>query len=333
MSVFKQKGSQFYRCQFMVDGKTYVRSTKTTSKKLALEIESQYREEVIRKVKLGVKDRILLTEAFRMYEEEKESIKSYHTIRIYIAWVKNYLKGYKYLDEVKSSDLERMCFARRREGKSEQVVRYGVIVFRGVHKLASKLGYQTPDVQFPEVKTSEERTRFLTGDEEQRLLDHLSGDLRDIVIALLDTGGRKGEITALKWDQIDFQNRRILIRRPKVDNESYVPMTKRLYAVLFKRFQKRESEMWVFPSPRNLKRPRNSLHKAFDAAVVEAKLEDVTLHTLRHTFASKLAQRGFSIQKIANLLGHSDVQTSMRYSHLVHDSLVDEARDLLDRAI
>lgn len=54
-----------------------------------------------------------------------------------------------------------------------------------------------------------------------------------------------------------------------------------------------------------------------------AGIENVTPHTFRHTFATRLAQRGVDLYKIANLLGHKDIRRTQRYSHHCPDSLRD----------
>src|SRR6185312_12561230 len=108
-----------------------------------------------------------------------------------------------------------------------------------------------PTLEFPKVPLPKGRLRFLTTDEESRLLKELdplrSGrglkqvesrdremrrtlqDAYDLVIVLLDTGARYSEVANLEWSQIDVANRTIRLWRSKVQNESVLYMTDRVY--------------------------------------------------------------------------------------------------------
>ena len=350
MSVYKQNGSKYYRIQFVLDGKTYVKSSRTTSKKLALEIERAFREEIIKRVKLGIKDRISFKDAMAQYRETKRSLRSFETIEVYLGFLESHFQKIEYLDEITTTHVERMIHERRRQGRKPQTIKYCVVTLRGIWKLAKKLGYEVSPIEFPNPGVGKPRTRFLSADEEKRLLavidpanpmpakksagkkhqTRMQRDLHDIVVTLLDTGGRRGEAMGLKWEQVDFQNRQIMLRRSKVDNESFVPMPKRLFDVLFKRFQNKGESEYVFPSADDPTKPKQSIRRVFLRALKLAGIEDVTLHTLRHTYASKLAQNGVSLQQIGKMLGHADTQMSARYAHLVHDQVVDQVRDVLN---
>lgn len=61
-----------------------------------------------------------------------------------------------------------------------------------------------------------------------------------------------------------------------------------------------------------------------------AGLEDVNIHTMRHTFASRMVQHGMTIHEVSSLLGHSDITTTMRYAHLDHAATSSKATDILN---
>jgi len=77
---------------------------------------------------------------------------------------------------------------------------------------------------------------------------------------------------------------------------------------------------WVFPGDAPDK-PLQEIKRFWDDVRVQAQLEDVRIHDLRHTFASLLVSGGMSLPMIGKLLGHTQVQTTHRYAHLFDDPL------------
>jgi len=71
-----------------------------------------------------------------------------------------------------------------------------------------------------------------------------------------------------------------------------------------------------------------SFHKAFDRARVKAGLKEVTIHTLRHTYASHLANKGIPLLTIRDLLGHTDIKTTTIYSHLGREHLQEAVKQI-----
>ncbi len=79
---------------------------------------------------------------------------------------------------------------------------------------------------------------------------------------------------------------------------------------------------YVFTSPKTGK-PFTSIYRTWFVARKRAGLEDVRLHTLRHSFASFLINGGRSIYEVGKLLGHSQISTTMRYAHLSDETLME----------
>lgn len=176
----------------------------------------------------------------------------------------------------------------------------------------------------PRQKESQGRLRFLTKGEEDTLIELIAiqwsdHDLFECCAVLLDTGMRCGEL--LKLEGKDVRNGQVTIWDTKNGKEHTIPLTKRASTII----QKRISEYGagkLFPTP------YDALQKRFSRAVEHLQLEDVSLHTLRHTFASRLVQRGIPIQTVSKLLNHSTIQMTMRYAHLAPSNLVDAIRVL-----
>ena len=163
-------------------------------------------------------------------------------------------------------------------------------------------------------------TRFLSREELRRLhlvLDkhsHKSPGLRqqaDIIRLLLLTGCRLGEILRLKWSEVGGE-------RLRLEDTKSGPRTVHLNArarCIVEHQPCRES-MFVFPSPRDAGRPRGHTLRLWNRVRREAKIVDVRLHDLRHTFASHAVMNGIPVPVVSRLLGHASEKMTLRYAHL-----------------
>ncbi len=142
----------------------------------------------------------------------------------------------------------------------------------------------------------------------------------------LFTGARRGEIAAFKWHHIDWERR--LIRLP--DSKNNAPRTVHLSdaALEVLRTAPRISE-FIIAGRRG---GYSSLTRAWGKARKYARLDDVRLHDLRHSYAALAAGRGVSLHVISKLLGHRDVKTTQRYAHLARD-VVQSVNDDLGAAM
>ena len=112
-----------------------------------------------------------------------------------------------------------------------------------------------------------------------------------------------------------------------MQNESVLFLSRRVLEILQRR-KEASSSNFVFTSKNGKVRGYNviALRKAFN----RAELYDCTVHTLRHTHASRLIQHGMSVYEVRSILGHADIRTTMRYAHLEQRTVTRKARDLVD---
>jgi integrase len=162
------------------------------------------------------------------------------------------------------------------------------------------------------------RIRFLSAVEEACLRDVIQSRFPaflDHFDLSLNTGMRAGEQYSLRWEQIDFDRRSLTLPRTKNGRVRHLPLNRTAIEALNRL---RNDGPWVFPSART----RGSLQGArgwFKSAVQEAKLENYTWHCNRHTFASRLIMAGVDIRTVGELLGHLNLQMTMRYAHLAEN--------------
>lgn len=171
------------------------------------------------------------------------------------------------------------------------------------------------------------RERILTRNEELRLLDactNFRSHIKPIIIAALDTGCRLGELLKLQWKDVNLDANIITIQafNTKTMRERQVSITNRLTNELESLLsRKKDSSDLVFGI-------RCEIRTGFKNACKEAGLEGVRFHDLRHTHASRLDDLGFSLAKIGGQLGHTVVQTTLRYVNRNKDSVLQVANAL-----
>ncbi|HVO67410.1 MAG TPA: tyrosine-type recombinase/integrase [Syntrophales bacterium] len=185
------------------------------------------------------------------------------------------------------------------------------------------------------LKAAPQRYDFLTLEESETLLSHAEGIWHEMLLMGLKAGLRYGEIRALEWSDINWGTGRITIRRavyrdvidsPKSNKERHIPMTSQIRSVLEKRKKK---SGFVFADEKGYLLEENKPRRALIKICRKAGLREIGWHVLRHTFASHLVMAGASLKAIQELLGHSSIQTTMRYAHL-SPSALEEAVNLLE---
>ena len=133
----------------------------------------------------------------------------------------------------------------------------------------------------------------------------------DIVRLLLLTGCRKSEITGLRWAEVHDG---MLALADSKTGPRTVPLSSQARAILDR--QPRTGSPWVFPSPLDPSHPRGPDLPFWYRVRREAGIEDVRLHDLRHTMASHAVMNGVPVPVVSRMLGHSNMQMTMRYAHL-----------------
>jgi integrase len=176
------------------------------------------------------------------------------------------------------------------------------------------------------LKDANARTNWLKPEEVERLIAACTTDYqKTFIILLVQTGLRYKEVLGLKWQNVDFHNRMIVIGNLSVTatkngDSRIIPMTEQVHDTLFDTQNQCATE-WVMANPKTGK-PFTNLHKAWSGITRRAELPEVRIHDLRHTFASWALQRGVDPITTQTLLGHRTASMTRRYSHLNKEALV-----------
>ena len=164
------------------------------------------------------------------------------------------------------------------------------------------------DILFEE---NNQRLRFLEENEITRLIDACRAHLKPIVICAINTGMRLSEILTLRWDQI--RDGLIYLTKTKSKRARQIPINGDLQE-LFDSMKTRHIKGYVFCKENGER--YSDINGAFRSALRKAKITDCHFHDLRHTFASHWVMRGGSLKGLQEILGHSSITMTMRYSHL-----------------
>jgi integrase len=171
------------------------------------------------------------------------------------------------------------------------------------------------------------RERYLNKDELGRLFESLAAEederWRHLFLLCLFTGARRGNVQAMRWDQIDTTLRVWSIRNDdragtstKTGHDIILPLCERAMGILALRAPYRDGSPWVFPSARSSKSGHiANPFKPWARIIKRAGLKNVRIHDLRRTLGVWMVQNGTPLKVIQEQLGHRDINSTMVYAH------------------
>ena len=188
---------------------------------------------------------------------------------------------------------------------------------------------------------------FLTSNQLTEISNQIKNKtVKDVVVFAFYTGMRLDEIVNLRWENVDLQNRVITVGdeqfTTKGRNQRFIPMSEEAYEALRRvkniecRTKKgntlkllRLKDDFVFCKENGEKFSGNYFSRRFKRACKTAGLDkSIHFHSLRHSFASNLVQKGVSLYSVKELLGHASISTTEIYSDLNMDSLREAVKTL-----
>ena len=186
----------------------------------------------------------------------------------------------------------------------------------------------------PPLKTHARRP--LTDGEIAALMKAADADQRAMILLALDAGLRLGDVVTLRWPEIDFERRIIIRDTSKTGARVIPPLSRRLAETLAQRRQATaDPDGLVFPNAGDANWVSRRMSRLFAAAGIHTHEKDAdgkqhveaSFHSLRHTFVSRLMERGVNPYYVQRAVGHSTMMMTAHYDH----SAADEIRKALDR--
>ena len=309
-----------------------------------------------RKQAIKVRSKVALGEDV---DEARKLLKAVPTVsefihKVYLPYVQGYKRSWKcdrgllknhvepiwgkrYLDQITKSDLIALLAEHRKTHAPGSCNRL-TILLRYLFNTAIRnedVGItKNPTAGLRLMKEENKKERYLSSEEAEVLYEKLKLSdntmLKYIVPMLIVTGARKREVLDARWEDFDFERRSWRIHTTKLGRPRHVPLSDSAVALLnsVPRFGSCE---WAFPNPKT-KEPFVDIYYAWNTVRKAAGLAEVRIHDLRHSFASFLVNSGRTLYEVQHLLGHTQIKTTARYSHLSQDTLLD-ASNAVTRAV
>lgn len=342
MYVAKIKRSKYYQIVYFVDGKRTTHSTKKTKMRDALQYLEEFKNTLINP--LGVVSTISQitiaknTPTLSDFKDEYldycfpvKSKKYYDSIAFSFKQFISFCGNLR-IDEIDIKTVDKFIYSTFH--RTQRGAHHYYRTLKAAFNKAVEWNYISINpftkVKFPKIPKS--FPVFLLEDELLIILTNTPYQhLKDIFTIGFYTGLRLGELINMRWDWINFFQNQITVKcsdqfLTKNKRERIVPLNEKVRSILLSRFNS-DSHLpgeIVFYTIRNKILYQESISKQFKKIVRKSNLSDkIHFHTLRHSFASLLAQKGVSLYIIKELLGHEDLATTQIYSHLQQQNLKD----------
>jgi integrase len=332
LSLFKRFG--IYYVTYYTNGKRRWKSTGVSTKPEALKKLTEFRELLSkRRQTVNLSE---FTERFLAFSSANHRPKSVDLFRHTLGHFKS-LMGDISVAEVTAEHFDRYKTKRLME-KTERTknpqerspvsVNVELNMLRAAFTVAKRWGMieRNPFAECLLCTVPERAPSFFTAEDFDKLLSFLPGRwLREVVLFAALTGMRRGELLNLRWFNVNLSRKTVTVQssptfKTKAGKMRIVPLNEAALAVIRSRQGLSASE-YVF-TKNDAPIDEEWLTHAFKKAVVKAKLPAALhFHSLRHTFASWLVQRGATLYQVQALLGHSSSQMTEVYSHLQPEQL------------
>ncbi len=330
MGLYKR--GQIWWMRFTYRGVQYRLSTTFTNKKKAEEVYAKTLTE-IREGKWFEKmpgERITFSEMMKKYLDEhssKNKAKSSYRRDLSLAKHLNRFFGNFILTHITPKHISSYKIRRREEGASPRTINYELSLMGHAFNLALKEWEwvkENPVGKVSKERVNNLRERWLTFEEEEKLLQASPKWLREMIIFSLETGLRQSELLDLQWPQVDLSRRTMTLLEQKNRAVDTLPLNERAMEVLKARAKVRYlRSSYVFCNKKGDRIDPRNLLRAFYEAVETAGIEHLRWHDLRHTFATRLAQAGVDLYKIQKLGRWKEISMLSRYAHHYPESLRD----------
>lgn len=274
----------------------------------------------------------------KLSEDMKMRKFSHYTYDSYMRKTKDIIKYFnKPLEEVTIEELRKYLLEYLTEEKklSDRSVNYYNSVIRFVYEVT--LDKLINKKQLPMRKKKKGVYKVLTKEELSTFFNLVDNyKFKTIFMLAYGSGLRIGEIVNLRNEDIDSKNMRIFIREGKGNKERYTILSNKSLEMLreyWTKYRQHKRKGKIFLSETGEAITEYVIRTHFRKYRKKAKISSkVTMHTLRHNFATNLIEKGATIIQVKELMGHSNIRSTMEYIHVANIDLdLESPLDVLER--
>ena len=318
MNLIKRNNGIYY-IVWRENGRQKWKSLRTRDKSIARRLYNQFKKAYLagRIIKLDDTGNITMKQYAQEYFDWLSMTREAGTYEQYrIAWEKLFaITGNILLKDLTRRHIDLFVQDQQRKGNKPVTINKDLRSLKAILYKAVEWGYlrENPLSKYRMLPVDQKPPRALSADEIIRLLTAIDDPMFRLFVAFaLYSGARRNEILFLTWDKVDLTRRVIFIEKTKSHKSRYIPISSSLMAVL-QQLRQYTQVGRIFPewSP-------NKVTKKFKKYARKAGLE-CRLHDLRHTFATHLISEGVPVQVLKDLLGHSNITTTMIYTHALEE--------------
>lgn len=320
MTVREKNGKWYSRFQingerhhFLCPGATTRKEAENMEAQFKYKVQQQQNGVIPKEGKKRYKLKTLKNN-FLKYSEQNRKVYKQDVGRLRIASV--FFSDDRYADSIKRKNVEDFKAWLISKNKSKKTVNMYIGIFRVMYNLAIKdeLVSKNPFLKETEFKLEPTKIRYLSDEEQKKLINASTDCFMPIILFALNTGLRKSNIIDLKWEDVDFNFNTIEITKNKGNKYIKLPMNPVVIEVL--KSIKRTSE-YVFINPITDRQwSTSSFSREWNNIRNKAEMSNLKFHELRHTFCTRLVKNKTPMPVVKELMTHSDVKTTMVYTHV-----------------
>lgn len=365
---YEKNGKTYYRGMLTLgrneDGKLIRKSFNSTKKQDVINKMAEYKTKNNAGL-LPSDDKITLQQwfytwlfDFRINDLKPSSFERYEGI--YRNYIKDSIIGKKKLFDLRAADIQGYYNRLIEEGKTPNSIKTLNKYLKACLSEALKQNYINKNycalVTLPKIKENNDITVF-TLEEQQKFIDIINGHrLKALFIFALGTGLRVGELLALKWSDINFNNNTVSVNK-SIKRVVEISKDGSRKSILLEQTPKTNSSIRIMPIPSNIIKElevhrekqniekensknlyidndlifatdlgnyidNKNLTKTYKRLLDKANIDYKKFHSLRHTYATRLFEADIPIKSVQILMGHSDISTTMNiYTHVMPEKL------------
>jgi len=334
MGVFKRarnkaggKVTNYYYIRYMLSGKMKWESvgevgkvTKSVCEALLAERKKQIKLGQLDEIRVDIPTLPNFAKEYLHYVTDVKKKRSWKKDEVTLRHMIDFF-GNKKLSQISPKDLDDYKLNMLNNGYKPASVNRELACLKYLYNLAirRKCFFSTNPVSEVEyLDEGEGITRILTHEEEKRLISNSPPLLASIIFIALNTAMRKMEILSLKWDYIDLEKNFITLPQTntKAKKTRVVPINSIIRTILLELKLKSQGSLFVFPSADSINGHVSWIKHSFGSSCKRAKIQNLRFHDLRHTCATRMIEAGADIVSVSKILGHSDINlTVKRYLH------------------